>query len=600
MKHFVPLVVSVLSILFFFGGIPCVFAQPSLAEVDSVTDLTVKLDGNDEQVTVIRDGMSPNVWYYLPVRPRLAMQKNPDTGELRPVFQLLKYQGKETGDMSKLTEGAILQFAFNLALPPDCLDELRQKMAAKGHGSPSSIQLKALPMQAGALSIYGPDGKSLGEVPETPSIAPAFANQEIPVQMKLNKLGADVYEALCNGTTGIPLVVKFDYNGITQRLGFKAIVNWTQCYTHLSMDKKLQAEAVIKAVGVGVNVSQSHAIDAMVQKKDIQVESLLGEGFTKEDQDKMLSSVLDKIIQECMDVKPPADIPPAVATTSGEGGLGGKVLMGFAMKAQVGVKKGVTTFNYSQRQIMKRSTVVGGFIGIGKYPAKMREGLITTLNPGGWENAFLDLPDVGNAKDLGVSQISLCVSVVDAQGKPVSKAPPQQIVNWTAKTEEWMHGKDPQTAICLPMMGMYSLYKHSIRTFFYKLDTTISYQSGKKTFTNKFTEKIPIFNGDVPITTPTSLVEPISIGHSLTFAPNSDLVRATVRLETLIGGKKQDVTFTLMEGGQPINYFAEKGETSIKATVTFQKKDGKKKETVIPDLRVYGMDPFFGDWDWQS
>ncbi|MEW6712805.1 MAG: hypothetical protein AB1403_23510, partial [Candidatus Riflebacteria bacterium] len=70
-----------------------VFAQaPSLAANDQYV-VAVDTENGEEAYTLIRDGRIGEQFYYVPIKPTIAVE-NKD-GKPSPVFQLLSYQTKE-------------------------------------------------------------------------------------------------------------------------------------------------------------------------------------------------------------------------------------------------------------------------------------------------------------------------------------------------------------------------------------------------------------------------------------------------------------------------------------------------------------------------
>ncbi|HNV72515.1 MAG TPA: hypothetical protein PKO06_22590, partial [Candidatus Ozemobacteraceae bacterium] len=196
-----------------------VFAQASLADGDTL-DLAISIDGVKEGVTCIRDAVKPNQWYYVPKMIRLDTVMDPNLKKERPQFALVKYQGKDPDDPQKLLEGGVLQCSFNLSLPGKSVTELRKKLAEHANVAEKDLLLTPLSMSDGSLSIYTPGGDKMGEAPQAPDIAPTFANQSIPVQINLTRLGADFVDALTK-SGGIQVYVVFNYNGLTPKAGFR-------------------------------------------------------------------------------------------------------------------------------------------------------------------------------------------------------------------------------------------------------------------------------------------------------------------------------------------------------------------------------------------
>jgi hypothetical protein len=62
---------------------------------------------------------------------------------------------------------------------------------------------------------------------------------------------------------------------------------------------------------------------------------------------------------------------------------------------------------FRSRHLQERKTIAAGFVGIGSYPEEIRRRLVTVVPPGPWKSAFFLLPNVGDAQEIGISQVDL-------------------------------------------------------------------------------------------------------------------------------------------------------------------------------------------------
>jgi hypothetical protein len=96
------------------------------------------------------------------------------------------------------------------------------------------------------------------------------------------------------------------------------------------------------------------------------------------------------------------------------------------MKDQREVKRGREKITFKAHQLQKRRTVAAGFLGIGRYPAEIRDRLVTIVPPGPWKSAFFLLPSVGDAKEVGIRQVDLQIRL-----KNQGTTHQTQVVRWT-------------------------------------------------------------------------------------------------------------------------------------------------------------------------
>jgi hypothetical protein len=321
-------------------------AQVSLASEDKIDEVPITIDAAtcgaaraiDHRCrvtyTVIRDARRPTQWYYVPSQPRLTERAT--DGAYTPEFSLTKIQSRDPANPGNIINGGFLQFAVALAVPGDEVMQLKQAIVernqfAQDKGlSPADITLASLPIKSATVSVYGPtsvDGKAkllVGNV-EGVGIAPTFATQKMAFSVELSALGADVYEALANSTTGIPVQVTLTYGGLTPKAGFKVNVDYEQVYKHYSRAEEIRAEASYFGLfGASYRRSSSQFVNDLTNSGALTVELNPGEAFGEEQIAKYLQPVLKRINDQMLDfLRPPAEIEPARAAAPGGGGFFG-------------------------------------------------------------------------------------------------------------------------------------------------------------------------------------------------------------------------------------------------------------------------------------
>ena len=98
-----------------FATISPALAQVSLAMEDRIDDISVKIGGQVQKFTVIRDAWNSRQWYVVPDRPRLA-ERVDSAGNRAPELIMLLIQSEDESKRT-ITEEALLQFAVSLAIP---------------------------------------------------------------------------------------------------------------------------------------------------------------------------------------------------------------------------------------------------------------------------------------------------------------------------------------------------------------------------------------------------------------------------------------------------------------------------------------------------
>ena len=384
-------------------------ASVSLSSEDQIDSLSVT--DQKETYTVIRDAFDPTQWYYVPDRPRIFEKLN--RGQLDPEFQLLKYQYQDPKNPLKALEGGILLFAATMDLPGNVIEELRGKIIAnqRQHGRliTDNTRIAPLPIRKASVVLYAPgNGELVGDTFGS-GIAPIFASQKMVFSLMLNKIGSDVYSALTQGNTGVPLVVQMTYSGLTPPAGFSVEVNWDQTYEAYSKDSHFAARAsYLGWISGSLRQDRQDAFETLVKHKCIKVNIIEGSGFTMEQIDRYLQPILNRINAEIIEeMRPPPKIDPASAPDPKLGGWAFAAGYSVATRSTGSRKSGTEVINFNVRQYEERITIASGFIGIGHYPIELRNRLIITVPPGDWTTAYFLMPNMFEDQDLCIKGATL-------------------------------------------------------------------------------------------------------------------------------------------------------------------------------------------------
>ena len=559
------------------------FAQASLADGDQL-DISVKIDNIEENVTCVRDAIKPEQWYYVPNKPRLVEINNTKTKEVLPVFSLVKYQAKDPDNSENLLEGGVLQASVNLSLPKTGLDQVKKALAKHTNQDESKILIAPLSMSNAKIAVYTPGGELMGDAPIAPDIGPTFANQSIPIQINLTKLGADFSDALVKTTGGVLITYVFDYNGLTPKCGFKITVDWDQTFKHFSTQTKAKASYGKWFWSGNAQADIATVRESLVTNKCIKVESIAGEAFKAEEIDAYLMPILEKINDELFNIEAPEKVDPATAADpaqpSRKWGFSGAV--SFSLKSVEKVKKGTTTYSMDRQMIVARQTVAGGLISLGNYPKDVQDKLIVVMPTGTWASAWYSLPDVGSAVYIGVTQVSLTVKVLDDKGKIISNVP-QQTATWKESTgDDWLDAKgNTRHSLLFALASTFEKFKGKEDKLSYQQTFVITQKVGNKTSKMTFTSNAPIFNGEAAVSTPMSSVECIGVNGDLitwygndypSFVPEafagktSDLTNVAVDLKN--SKTKKSVTGTLSPNTNQLYLLFDRGEDEELPTIT--------------------------------
>ena len=554
-------------------------SQASLAAEDIIDEVPVKLGNVTDRFTVIRDALRPEQWYYAPSQPRLS-ERVMSNGQREPEFALVRYQFKDPADPEKLAEGGFLQFAMTLALPPEAIPQLKAAIAAQTKVKPETIRLAALPFKTATANLYVPkSGLLIASEPVGPGIAPTFSTQKMAYSMSLSKIGSDVYDTLSNGTTGLAAGIEFTYTGLTPPVGFTVTVDWDSAYTFYSKDEKIRAQVGIGSwLGAKAQIDRNKLVETLKQNKVIEIDEI----DNPDNGAKYLELILSRINSELLEqMKPPDKVPEAAAGDPNPDKsildrLTGKFTAqggySVAIKDRKIVKKGKEKVTFRSRHLQERKTIAAGFVGIGSYPEEMRRRLVTVVPPGPWKSAFFLLPNVGDAQEIGISQVDLELRLRKGNDTHSTQVAVWKPANgWTG-----IGGAAPRSLVAF---GLMDLYQKDPTLANVKFETVT--QITLKNDVLRVTDTMPV-DDQRAIVTPLSAVKVLRVDTtSLSWAgsePTSKLVSATVSVRagdrsfnTLVKPRLLD---SKLAPPAPVTWIMPRAVPSVTATITFRMSDG--------------------------
>lgn len=541
--------------------IPAVQAQSaSLASEDTIQDIDVQEpNGSIQQYTVMRDANNASQWYYVVKQPRLYVRK--ENGEDIPEFHLLRYDRLDRDNPEVRLSGGILQFSAVLTAPEGVLDQLKDAIAKHTGQEANQFRLAAMPMTEATVTLMTPDEPATREGGETVpaglivgssgtkgnGVAPIFGSQKMSFSVPLTQLGADIYDALTSGQTGMLVHVEYTFQGLTPAAGFEVIVDWDKTHEFYLKNREFAAKAMFFGIFGAQGGSTSQDLRQTLKNNScVTVNIEPGEQIDAATLNTLVSSIIAEINKELFTELP---VPTESRLTSAptEGGktdfisktLGnladsGKRFYAGAKYSRMQVrqtisKKGTQKFSYKHRSLVNRKTVASGHIGVGEFPEHIRKGLITVVPPGIWSEAYFSLPTMNMAQELGVMEVGCHVQLLD--GDRVVEG---QAANWDPKNGNWMlRGK---TA---PAFLMFVLTEHNENaarrnSLRFRVTTTVA-QRGSSVF--KSVEEIPVVNNDdLTIANPESVFQVVEVdGSDLTFNrfdEKSELKSVRVKLQS--------------------------------------------------------------------
>lgn len=498
-------------------GVSRVQGQASLLSEDTIDDIVVTpANGNSKYgVTVVRDALQRDQWYYVPNAPRLV--ERIINGKRYPEFALVKYQYDNPASPGQLLEGAILQFSASLAIPGDEIEQIRAELKNRTNIAglnPNSIRVSAMPIKSADVALYMPvanpsdPASFLQAAANGTGIAPTFASQKMVFSVPLTKVGAEIYDALTKeGGTGVPIAVSYKYNGTTPPAGFTVSWDYDNIYNHFSANKELAAEAAYYSlVGASYKRSSSEVRNELESKQLIKMSVDTGETFDLAKADSYLQPILTKINEGLVEaMKPPETVTPAQATIGTKGGLFGGGNYAATYKSASNRKHGHGEISLNVRSVIERQTIASGFVGIQGYDEEIKKQLVV-FAPSTFQNSAFLLPQIAFGNSQDIAQVDL---VIKAQGGNPEHNLITKTATWGA-TNGWMVDGKPTMLINFGLGG-FGLSNELQRKVVFDCTTKISFTGGNRP-SFSYGERIEAFNGSIPAVMPADRVDPVEIG----------------------------------------------------------------------------------------
>ena len=615
----------ILALCIFMPASSLLAQAPSLAASDQYV-VTVDTERGEETYTIIRDGRIEEQFYYLPIRPMVAVKKK--EGKNMPVFQLMSYQVKDKKD--ELKQGGILQMSMVMGVPQKTVDKLLKKVKKirlKTYGK--RHRLSPMPIKKAELTLYDMGGDMLDQASPSGGIAPTFGTQHYPFMLKLKDLGADMMKALCTKNGGLPVLITYTYQGMTPKAGFEVEVNWDACYKHFSTDIELCGTVAKSGISGGLGLDISVLREKFESEGLIKITSLANETVTSQQLDQIMGPVLNLITMELFEqIHAPKSIPPAEAAklkeeqkkapiaqiiqtaTEAYKKLTGKffkvgVKVDFALKDAKIVKKGKFTYKFDRQAIVDRTSSFGGLLGIGDYPKATQDKCITTMPAGNWEAAYFVLPTVGDPESLGIDTVDISVTPqqMNKSGKWEQISGQKMIsAGFNKKGNQiWTNRKREEISRFLfPLKSLYDSEGFKKENCRFKIDTTIKPETGKSLSVTTYQA---MFNGDLPIAPPTDLVDTLTIdGSCLTFGREAGEVFKVIGQ---IKAGKQSWKVIIDENKMIQNFLVPTSEKGIQlSTLNFVSKKGRLGQWTEIRKNLRDLDPslyfMLFDYDWTN
>jgi len=292
-------IVIVLSCIFLFGS--------ALLRADILLDKAPLQVGN---AILLRDHTSPNSYYYMPNRPRIATW--PDG---TPKLTFLKYT--KAGEQE--LKGGILHFFVTYSLTPQELQRVRAELQKIDKNAKLKGPIIFKKGTFGVISAAVGEGGAFTRKVIGEGKAPLVSGSEVSVSIAVTPEGAAFLDEALRQPT-YPVSIRFDmtYEGLTPKFNAKARIHWSKVRNYFEEYKKWRIYKTKKfwifkwKVRTGTGESLDIA-DDLVSKQCIEID-VTGED---ESMESILQTVTDTVMREMFEAK--VELPTGEGEEEGEG-----------------------------------------------------------------------------------------------------------------------------------------------------------------------------------------------------------------------------------------------------------------------------------------
>ncbi len=569
-------------------------SQPSLLSGD-MQELVIQYNGKEESFTVVKDAFNNSQWYYIPNTPRLNEVKI--NNRTTPEISLLRYQFADETVAGGIKDGGILQFSVSLSPEPAALLALKTELIAKlsdaAGGIAPNISLAPLPVKSATATIYSPTDNTIVSNAFGTGNFPIFASQKAPFVLYLTKQGADINDALMGGSTssntGIPVVIEFSFYGLTPPASLRVKANYRKIFKHYSEDKVLKTKASYYGLfGASSTMRWTNIKEKLQVNGALTVEKIGSQEISEENMDIVMQGVMKRINDNIFQMmSPPPAIPPATSGTPKVSGRFASAGYNASFKKVELISELDEEFTWTERKIVERKTIAGGFIGVGQYPDDIKKTIAQFVPGFNWQTAHFILPEPGNQPEL--SQVTIKTELLKNGVSVASRT-----ALWSpAASWKSIPGNRPVSNLDFAIAP----YLNSGSTpsdLKFKTTTTLL-QAGKQLVLESVQDLV---NGGIPVTPPEVGITPVIFDPSdLLFKniiPSEKLIRVQVQMK--IGNLEYSKTIQpkFTEGNysqpQPVSWLVKKSaieSNPVSVTLKYEYAGNTPSKTItMEDLKL--------------
>ncbi len=574
------------ALLCLLGAAPLGAAPVARGILDNVR---ISVDGRTYECMLFPSQDDNAKWYCVLKSPYL-LERMVD-GKNVPELMVYRFQRPDPRNPNKLIESGVIDCSFVVAPPDSVLERLRVKVPAAG-GRP--IHIEPLPLSGVSMSFYSMQGTKMPAMASpTRAIAAADVVRTASFKVVLPTLDSGFIDVLVNSPTGVKFGLQYNAGLLdAPPAAARGAKEGDRSRATTSMGGS--------AAALPGRASSTGAAAAALPSRS-------GRGTTVLYSDR---SNAGRGAGSAPTAARSAGLPGAGLRSSGSARdlvrSGGRAT---APVAQAQAERDWQVFQRTNAQVRGWSCAVSGFLGLGRYPKEIRDSHnIAEDGQDGWRFSYLLLPDIPDIPGLPLASVGLDVVLI-LGGQEYGRWP----FTWT-RVRGWRDADGKAVRMAkIPLKNILAAGVDPLAEATFKIDKRVEIQKDD-VFTD--TETLPVRVGDVPLSSPTDLVELIKLDFGLInwFRPETDrtrLVKIEVRMRE---GKREVVRFIMaqkrngyVEPPEPLQWLVPIGATGtpgrIQAMIFFHTADGVRHSWALnnkPEQQdfSYGL-LMFSDDDWR-
>lgn len=535
-------------------------------------------NGKDaKKYLLMNNGLDQYRWYYASLNPQLYEYGSP----LEPDLTMIKFQRVNKNNRGKLYEGALFYCSFDIGADEAVLKKLKKSIPKEI--DQNKVRLSVIPLEGIELSFINPNNKKSISIiaTSTSGIAPIQNDSRVIFNTVLDRESTILMDTLLNTNIGVEYSIKY----------------------HYSVFSKPQTKNLTAKVNRNKIVISGYPNDLD--------SNLLKYLKDKENNPKFLQILKSENDKESKQNKNTISSEKKEEVNLKNIGHKNKSKASKISNQSLSEFQKVINFTYRIRE--DKILAASGFISFEKYGEKIqKKKIIQDTSYLNWNYSYLLMPSINNRTSEEIKQINMLIELM-YKNKVLEKR------NYTWNKERGWRNTESDSPTTIDKFNLDSVYSESssdpLKNSNFRVSTKIDFNGDDDLKTEI---KLPVVNGETPITTPFALCDITTFDFTnLTWdglkTDKSRLISMEINLKDDKRRIKRIIQNQDIKGTKAVEYpsflylltnINSFNEGKMKANIYFKKADGKKIPWEYNDfvLNKYMTSPYimFFDEEWKD